>query len=350
MNIGIGILAGGKSSRMGENKSQLIYKGNTFLENLIQLFEDYDIIVSSNDESLKKSDKIQYISDVYKNIGPISGILEILKASKHEYNFITGVDMQNINLDFVNYIKSYISSDYYILSIKSNDNLHPIGAIYSKKLIPILENYINNGNYKLKELLKEPFTKIIDLRYSIFNDNILYNVNTKEDYYKLLSRNIISICGRKNSGKTTFIVRLVSILKEKGYKICVIKHDGHDFNIDNKTDTGKFYNIGADSVAIFSNKKYMLLENKKITIDFLLSRLEDFDLIVIEGLKNSDFDKFEVIRQENSREIITEKPLKGIITDIVDFSEEFENIFDLSNVEKFAEFVIKHYIYPKQLV
>ncbi|QQK07711.1 molybdopterin-guanine dinucleotide biosynthesis protein B [Miniphocaeibacter halophilus] len=335
---------------MGENKSELIYKGNTFLENLIHLFKGYDIIVSSNDKDFKKIDKVRYTEDLYKNIGPISGILEILKASKYEYNFITGVDMQNINLDFVNYLKSYISSDYYIFSVKSNNNIHPIGAIYSKKMVPTLEKYIHDENYKLKELLKEPFSKIIDLKYSIFNDNILYNVNTKEEYYKLINNNIISICGRKNSGKTTFIEKLIYILKEKGYKVCAIKHDGHDFNIDNKTDTGKFFNAGADSVAIFSNRKYMMIENKKINIEFLLNRLKEFDLIVIEGLKDSDFDKYEIVRFKNSTEIITRKPLKGIVTDIEDFSNKYENVFKLSDIDNFANYIIEHYISPKQLV
>lgn len=43
---------------------------------------------------------------------------------------------------------------------------------------------------------------------------------------------IIAISGVKNSGKTTLITRLIPHLKDRGIKIAVIKHDGHDFEPD----------------------------------------------------------------------------------------------------------------------
>lgn len=344
MNIGIGILAGGKSSRMGVDKSQLIYKNNTFLNNLIEEFKEFKTIVSINKKIDLNNKNITLVEDEYKNIGPIGGILEILKASDQKYNFIVGVDMQNVNLEIMEYIYQFISSDYNIYSIKTSEGLNPLGAIYSKDLIPELEKRILNGDYKLMNLLREDYSKIIDLKYTSFRDELYYNINNKNDYSKLTKNNIISICGRKNSGKTTFICKLVSELKNKGYSIGVIKHDGHDFTLENNTDTGKYYNSGANSIGIFSNNKYMLLENKNINIFKIIDEFSDMDLIIIEGLKNSDFHKFEVIRNENSKDKICKKPLKGIITNIVDFKDESENIFDLNDVEKFSEYIVRNYI------
>ena len=344
MNIGIGILAGGKSSRMDVDKSQLIYKNNTFLNNLIEEFKEFKTIVSINRKIDLNKKNITLVEDEYKDIGPIGGILEILKASDHKYNFIVGVDMQNINLEIMEYIYQFISSDHNIYSIKTAEGLNPLGAIYSKDLIPALEKRIINGNYKLMNLLKEDYSKIIDLKYTVFKDELYYNINNKKDYSKLTKNNIISICGRKNSGKTTFICKLVSKLKSMGYTVGVIKHDGHDFTLENSTDTGKYYNAGANSIGIFSNTKYMLLENKNIDILKLTDEFRDMDLIIIEGLKNSDFHKFEVIRKENSKDKICKKTLKGIITDIDDFNDEGEIVFDLNNVEEFSEYIAHNYI------
>ena len=40
---------------------------------------------------------------------------------------------------------------------------------------------------------------------------------------------IFAISGYKNSGKTTLITKLIPELKQRGYRVAVIKHDGHDF-------------------------------------------------------------------------------------------------------------------------
>lgn len=64
---------------------------------------------------------------------------------------------------------------------------------------------------------------------------------------------IIAICGTKNSGKTTLITRLLPVLTGKGYKVAVIKHDGHDFACDVPgTDSYRFTENGAYGVAVFS--------------------------------------------------------------------------------------------------
>mgnify|MGYP001196962894 CR=1 FL=1 len=42
-------------------------------------------------------------------------------------------------------------------------------------------------------------------------------------------KRIFAISGVKNSGKTTLICRLLEIFKDKGLKVAVLKHDGHDF-------------------------------------------------------------------------------------------------------------------------
>lgn len=344
MNIGVGILAGGKSSRMGFDKSQLIYKDETFLNNLIEEFKEYKTIVSINREINLSNKNIVLVEDKYKDIGPIGGILEILKASEHKYNFIVAVDMQNINSDIMKYIYKYISNDYSIYSVETSRGKNPLGAIYSKEIIPELENRISNGNYRLMDLLKEKFSKSIDLNYTTFEENIFQNINDRKDYSKFTKNNIISICGRKNSGKTTFICKLILELKDRGYTVGVIKHDGHDFSLENNTDTGKYYNSGANSTGIFSDSKYMIIENEKTDISKLIDKFIDMDLIIIEGLKNSNFNKFEVIRRANSQEKISKKPLKGIITDIKGFKDESNKFFDLDDVEIFTDYIVENYI------
>ena len=67
-------------------------------------------------------------------------------------------------------------------------------------------------------------------------------------------RKIVSVCGVKNSGKTTLLTRLVKELTKRGVKVAVIKHDGHDFICDIEgSDTDRLKKAGAYGTAIFSD-------------------------------------------------------------------------------------------------
>jgi len=72
---------------------------------------------------------------------------------------------------------------------------------------------------------------------------------------------IVSFVGYSNSGKTTFLVKVITELKKRGYRIGVIKHDGHDFEIDHVgTDTWKHQQAGADVVCIASSHKVAVMQ------------------------------------------------------------------------------------------
>lgn len=76
-------------------------------------------------------------------------------------------------------------------------------------------------------------------------------------------KRIFAISGVKNSGKTTLICRLLEIFKDKGLKVAVLKHDGHDFVPDVPgTDTYCQLQSGAYGTAVFSAGKYMLVKQQ----------------------------------------------------------------------------------------
>ena len=103
---------------------------------------------------------------------------------------------------------------------------------------------------------------------------------------------IFAVSGGKNSGKTTLIEGVVAILAQRGYSVAVIKHDGHAFEPDVAgTDTRRFYDAGASGTAVFDGKKFMLVRRAAVTEKQLFEAFPDADLILIEGLKDSDYPK-----------------------------------------------------------
>ena len=74
---------------------------------------------------------------------------------------------------------------------------------------------------------------------------------------------VVAVSGVKNSGKTTFLEHLLPILNKKGFKVAVIKHDGHDFEPDVKgTDTWRLKNAGAYGTGIFSDSRWMVVKEE----------------------------------------------------------------------------------------
>ena len=112
----------------------------------------------------------------------------------------------------------------------------------------------------------------------------------------------ICVVGRRNSGKTALIERLLPELLARGRKVATIKHDAHDFEIDLPgKDTWRHRQAGSTTTVISSSSKVAMvrLTDGETPLDELL-RLVDrsYDLVLIEGLRRSACPKILVHRAE----------------------------------------------------
>lgn len=109
---------------------------------------------------------------------------------------------------------------------------------------------------------------------------------------------ILAISGFKNSGKTTLITELLPRLTEYGIKVATVKHDGHEFELDGEgTDTYKHLKAGAMGTAIFSENKYMIINQVKVNEKELFRAFDYVDLILLEGFKYSQYPKIELVKK-----------------------------------------------------
>ncbi len=299
-------------------KGNLIYKENTFIERSIEALSNYNnISISLNKTQSVSPLNLPIIYDTYEDIGPISGIYAGLKSAKDEKLdelFVLACDYPNLTSDLVLYINEFNSKEYDAIILKDNQGrIHPLIGIYKTSTLPIIERFIGNKNYKIKNFLDQLNVKYVSLKYSCFKDtNLLKNINTLDDYNSLKLKNnqvLIAVSGAKNSGKTTIIEYLIKEFTSKNISVGVIKHDGHDFQLDTLgSDTDKHFKAGSKKVAIFSDSKYMFIEDSpKVALDKLLDLFKGYQLIILEGFKNSSFPKVEVVRKEVSSKPIANK-------------------------------------------
>ena len=72
---------------------------------------------------------------------------------------------------------------------------------------------------------------------------------------------VLAVSGAHNSGKTTLLEKLLPVLRSRGLKVGIIKHDGHDFTPDVPgTDSFRLREAGAEGVAVYSGTRYLLTE------------------------------------------------------------------------------------------
>ena len=97
---------------------------------------------------------------------------------------------------------------------------------------------------------------------------------------------VLAVSGVHNSGKTTLLEKLLPVLRSRGLKVGVIKHDGHDFTPDVPgTDSYRLREAGAEGVAVYSGTRYLLTEEFRLTEQDLLALFErhGYDLVLLEG-------------------------------------------------------------------
>src|SRR3990172_6753371 len=127
---------------------------------------------------------------------------------------------------------------------------------------------------------------------------------------------VLCFVGRKNSGKTTLIEKVIAGLKAAGHRVAAVKHDAHRFEIDHPgKDSFRFTAAGADITVISSREKtaVVLRHREEIPLEAILSRfVEGVDIIVGERYKASRFPKIEVHRKATGEPLI-DPPPPGLI-------------------------------------
>lgn len=104
---------------------------------------------------------------------------------------------------------------------------------------------------------------------------------------------ILQIAGYKNTGKTTLILDFVQLLKQYGYTVAIIKHHHITEDVENSTDTGRFFEAGADYTAFNMPGHSVMLEQpeKPLTVQLQRFQNEGVDFVLVEGYKNENYSK-----------------------------------------------------------
>jgi molybdenum cofactor guanylyltransferase len=192
------ILSGGKSLRMGINKS-LLRIGNKFaieiIVDLMKLIFENNFLSTNTFEEYEFL-KLPMVEDVFKQAGPLGGIHSALLNSKTEKNFIISCDVPLMNREMIKYTIN-IQTDSKIVISRAAGYLQPLVGIYHRSLLPEIEKILRitseentkHSHKSLHKLIESVGTEIIDpTPLPFYSDELFFNLNNKKDYEFILSK------------------------------------------------------------------------------------------------------------------------------------------------------------------
>ena len=113
---------------------------------------------------------------------------------------------------------------------------------------------------------------------------------------------VVAFAAWSNTGKTTYLEKLIPLLKAAGLRVGVLKHDGHDFALDLEgSDTDRLACAGADAAAIASPFAFAYMEQRSVGPENAVRHFQNVDLILAEGYKNGPFPTIALYREASGK-------------------------------------------------
>ena len=185
------VLAGGKSKRFGEDKSQVKLGRKILIDYILsELIDEFNEILIVANDPIKHlpSNKIKKIKDFKKDLGPLGGIFTAMKWAKDNnksYKWIasfpsdTPFFKKNILNNFFEKVNEKESELFFMTF---NDKRHNIFGLWSTSLIDQLEKDLENGSRKVEKWANNIGVKTINMSFE--KEDPFFNINTKKDLKK----------------------------------------------------------------------------------------------------------------------------------------------------------------------
>ncbi len=186
------ILAGGKSSRLGNDKVLETVGSKSLLQRVISgvsLLSNDIIIVTASEQAfpeLVDYPELRIVSDIFPGKGPLGGIYTGLVTSTSFYNLVVAIDMPFLNRDFLRYMIR-LAARFDLVVPRVGNLVEPLHAVYTRKCLAPIEGMIAQGRLRVNLLLSLVNTRYVEAEeFERYDPEHLsfFNVNTEDDLKK----------------------------------------------------------------------------------------------------------------------------------------------------------------------
>ncbi|MDU3476317.1 MAG: molybdopterin-guanine dinucleotide biosynthesis protein MobB [Veillonella sp.] len=307
--LGLIILAGGLSTRMGQPKALLSWiNGESLISHALRKGLDadvQDILISIGDDeqlglaiqthiidtlSNDEKNKVSIVRDSVGRCGPLGGLYSTLAVGTSSAYAVMAVDMPFMEMDlYYDWLYQVEHNDWNaIVPYGESGKAEPMAGIYRPHIASLIQSILVSEDVSLHHAL-DVIGHVESIDACDYSWE-LSNINRFEDY------------------QTTVVTRLVSELQKIGLSVGVVKSDKHGFQMDYEgTDTDLAYKAGADAVAIAGPTETAIrIRTKEQSNLYEISQFMPVDIVILESRSQGIAPIIEVTQEGHTEELISD--------------------------------------------
>jgi molybdopterin-guanine dinucleotide biosynthesis protein A len=157
----VALMAGGKSSRMGQDKSFVLFRGKPMIETVMERVQgmgDEQILITNTPDSYAHLD-LPNCGDVYPEHGSLGGIFTAISAARYSHTLVVACDMPWLNRPLLEHMISLMGAADVTIP-RWQKHPEPLHAIYTKQCLAPIEAKLKARRLKIVGFFDE-----VDVRY-----------------------------------------------------------------------------------------------------------------------------------------------------------------------------------------
>ncbi len=153
------VLTGGNSSRMGRDKAALPFGEGTLLEHVVAAVRNAGQAVPMDVTLIGATARygdlgVPAVEDHYQGCGPLGGVCTALEITAADLNLIVACDMPGVTAEFcASLLAAAELAEADCVVPETNDGLHPLCAVYHRRVLPMAQERISRGAFKMQEFV-----------------------------------------------------------------------------------------------------------------------------------------------------------------------------------------------------
>ena len=213
--ISVGVLAGGK--RMSGGRNDVLRELHN-RRNIKRLAGElacgegifFEMLISDTQNGRYEDLGQKVVYDAHGDIGPMGGLYQVIACAASDHVFVCAADMPFVDRKLMEYMAGYVTDEVDCYVLADEKRLHPLCAIYSKKVLPVVEALIAAGRYRLSEIFHHVRTLYIRLALTGFGKRVVRNlyVRIKNEVAEIFE--VVWHLPLRRSGKSYLLVRVIN--------------------------------------------------------------------------------------------------------------------------------------------
>lgn len=359
------ILAGGKSSRMKKDKSQLPWQDSTTLTHMLTNSYVYPFkrtVISANriiepqelpdfirkktkqrehtTEYIHLGDKrrLSVVSDLYTDCGPLGGMEAAMRLYPSDCWLILAVDLPFFDFSRVPALLAADASEYDAVIPVVDGRENPLAALYKGRVYEKIRTALADGDYRVRKIYNKKAAFIDETPYARQYLNMNTPIAYKEALACATNQNrpvpVVSITAETSgTGKTHLITQVIKELSAQGYRVGYVKSTHHmSTGPKRNSDTDLATRAGAVCTALIQDgpEKSRAIEDAAFSMSV--------DLVLIESRRHGLFPKLLVLPPEAGA-AEEDNETVALVTRRKDTNSVHFNTLHVDNISALAKYI-----------